>query len=255
MASGFARRCRVLTGFASLSLVCGSVQAQSAPAQSRPMTSMDVQLMRQASGPVPSPDRRWALYTISTPDWKEARRQSDIYLVSLTQGLASTRQLTFTKEKNETSPQWSTDGTFFAFLSNRDAPASAATQNQVFIMRSDGGEARRITDAKDGVSNFAFTRDGKRLVYRAGKSGEEQLWSLTVAGIDEAKPVQLTKQGAGVGDWALTTDSKRIYFISDDTVDVDDKTRREKKFTVNVRNAETPLASLWAVDVDAAKSA
>ena len=28
------------------------------------------------------------LYTMSTPDWKEAKRQTDIYLVSLQQGLS-----------------------------------------------------------------------------------------------------------------------------------------------------------------------
>jgi Tol biopolymer transport system component len=120
-------------------------------------------------------------------------------------------------------------------------------------MRADGGEARRVTDAKDGVSNFAFTKDGKRVIFRAGKAGEEQLYSFPVANIDDAKPEQLTKQPAGVGDWALTQDSKRIYFITDDTVDADEKLRREKRFTVNIRNAETPLSSLWAVDLEPVK--
>ena len=68
------------------------------------------------------------LYTVSTPDWKEAKSQQDlVYLVSLQQGLPSTRQMTFTKEKNETSPRWAKDGRFFVFLSNRDAPESAAS--------------------------------------------------------------------------------------------------------------------------------
>ena len=34
----------------------------------RPMTFMDVQLLRRASAPTPSPDGRWALYTVTTPD-------------------------------------------------------------------------------------------------------------------------------------------------------------------------------------------
>ena len=42
--------------------------------------------------------------------------------------------------------------------SNREAPESSATQNQIYWMRPDGGEARRITDAAEGVSNFAFSR-------------------------------------------------------------------------------------------------
>jgi hypothetical protein len=56
----------------------------------RPMTFMDMQLMKSAGSPAPSPDGRWMLYTVSTPDWKEAKRQTDIFLVSLELGVPST---------------------------------------------------------------------------------------------------------------------------------------------------------------------
>ena len=128
--------------------------------QRRSMTFLDVQHLRQVGSPAPSRDGRWLLYTISTPDWKEAKRQTDIFLVSLQQGLPTTKQMTFTKEKNETSPRWAPDGSLFAFLSNRDAPNNGS-QNQIYLMRPDGGEARKITDAKESVSNLAFSRDGK----------------------------------------------------------------------------------------------
>src|SRR4030095_10820945 len=49
--------------------------------------------------------------------------------------------------------------------------------------------------------------------------------------------------------WA--PDGKRIYFVTPDTIDGDEKARRDKKFTVNIRNPETPVASLWALDVAA----
>src|SRR5690606_21329603 len=126
----------------------------------------------------PSPDRRWLLYTISTPDWKEARRQTDIHVVSIADGHSSSRQLTFTKEKNETQPAWLKDSRSFVFLSNRDAPENASSRNQLYLMRVDGGEARRLTNARDGVSNFAISKDGRWLVYRSGRSGEEQLYRL-----------------------------------------------------------------------------
>jgi dipeptidyl aminopeptidase/acylaminoacyl peptidase len=226
----------------------GAIAAQS-PAR-RPMTFLDMQKMRSVGSPAPSPDGRWLLYTVSTPDWKEARSQSDVHLVSLQQGVASTKQMTFTKDKNETSPRWSRDGSFFVFASNREAPASATSQNQLYLMRPDGGEARRITDAKEGVSTFAFSQDGTWLAYRGGKSGEEQLYLLPVSGIETAAADQLTKQAAGIGTWGWAPDSGRIYFVGPETPDADEKARREKKFTVNIRNSETPLNSLWAVDLD-----
>ena len=35
-----------------------------------------------------------------------------------------------------------------------------------------------------------------------------------------------------------------------DEADADEKARREKRFTVNIRNMETPLASLWTLSLD-----
>jgi dipeptidyl aminopeptidase/acylaminoacyl peptidase len=220
----------------------------------RPMSFLDMQLLKQVGGLTPSPDGQWLLYTLSTPDWKEAKRQTDLHMVSLQQGLSSTRQMTFTKEKNEASPAWASDGRAFFFLSNRDAPESASSRNQIYMMRRDGGEARRVTDAKEGVSNYSLSPDGRWLAYRSGKSGEEQLYRLPLAGIDTAGVETLTRQPAGVGTWRWAPDSKRIYFVSANTVDADEKARREKKFTVNIRNAETPLASLWALDLDPLKA-
>jgi dipeptidyl aminopeptidase/acylaminoacyl peptidase len=229
-----------------------AAQAQASAAR-RPMTFLDMQKMRQLGAPTPSPDGRWLLYTISTPDWKEAKRQTDIYLVSLEKGLASTRQLTFTKDKNESEPRWAKDSSFFVFASNREAPSSSATQNQLYVMRTDGGEARKITEAKEGVSTFALSHDGKWLAYRSGKAGEEQLYRLPVEGIDTATAEPLTKQAAGVERWEWAPDDKRIYFIGAEVSDADEKLRREKKFTVDIKNAETPLASLWALDLEPRK--
>jgi dipeptidyl aminopeptidase/acylaminoacyl peptidase len=243
-------RCNYRLSTLAIAFLVTAAPAAQSVAQKRPMTFLDVQQLRTTASPTPSPDGKWLLYTLSTPDWKEAKRQTDIHLVSLQQGLASAKQLTFTREKNEASPQWTRDGSAFAFLSNRDAPESAATRNQIYIMRPDGGEARRITDAKEGVADFSFSRDGRWLVYRSGKSGEEQLYRLPAKALDESRPEQLTKQATGVGTWQLSPDGARVYFISPDTADPDEKARREKKFTVNIRNAETPPASLWTVNVD-----
>ena len=220
----------------------------------RPMTFLDMQQMRQIASPAPSPDGRWMLYTLSTPDWNEAKRQTDVYLVSLQQGVTSTRQMTFTKDKNETSPRWARDGSFFVFMSNRDAPESAATRNQLYLMRPDGGESRRITDASEGVADFAFSNDGRWLAYRSGKAGEEQLSRLPIAGIDSATAEVLTEHRTGVGTWEWAPDSTRIYFISPDAVDPDEKLRREKKFTVIIRNPETAVAALWMLTFDPHKT-
>jgi dipeptidyl aminopeptidase/acylaminoacyl peptidase len=245
-----ALRAAIALGLLAASTVGLAAQSATQPQQQRPMTFLDMQLLRQAGSPASSPDGKWLLYTLSIPDWKDARRQTDIYLVSIEQGLPSTKQMTFTKEKNEASPAWTRDGRAFFFLSNREAPENAATRNQVYMMRPDGGEARRVTDAKDGVSNYALSRDGRWLAYRSGKTGEEQLYRLPIEPIENATAEQLTKEKAGIGTWRWAPDSRRIYFIAANEADPDEKLRREKKFTVNIRNQETPLSSLWALELN-----
>lgn len=142
----------------------------------RPITFLDRQYQRDVGSPTPSPDGKWLLYTLSTPDWNQARRQTDIYLVSVKDGVASTKQMTYTKDKNETSPRWSRDGKFFVFLSNREASSApsagntgagggnAASQNQIYVMRPDGGRpaklptpvmaSRRSTSVRMGGGSF-----------------------------------------------------------------------------------------------------
>ncbi len=219
------------------------------------MEWLDMQRTRSAGAAAVSPDGKWVTYTVTTPDWKEAKSQSDVFVVSAERGLSSTRQLTFTRDKNETSPQWTPDASAIVFASNREAPAAQSGQQQLFLMRPDGGEARRITDAKDGVSNFAFSKDGAWLVFRSGKANEEQLYAVPVAtalqvmALDSLKALAITKQPSGVGLWRFAPDSRRIYFVTADTIDVDNKARLEKKFTVDVRNMATPTSSLWMVDL------
>jgi dipeptidyl aminopeptidase/acylaminoacyl peptidase len=245
--------------------IIASLAAASLGAQQRPMTFLDVQNMRQASAPDLSPDGRLMLYTITTPDWNQARRQSDIYLVSTERGVSSTRQLTFTKDKNETSPRWSHDGSFIAFLSDRDATGTAPAgggggrggaagggRSQLFVMRLDGGEAKRVSDAREGVSQFQFTKDGRSVVYVSGRSDGQQIYAVSVSDLwsgDVPRATQWTRHATGVGAWQFSPDGSRIYFISPDSIDRDDRARTEKQFTVRPRNPAASLQSLWSFDV------
>ena len=207
---------------------------------------MDVQHINRGGSWTPSPDGAWMLYTVSTPNWEEAERQSDIYVVSLSEGVSSSRQLTFTDDKDEVQPTWGPDGSYFVFASNRD---SEGGDNQLYLMRHDGGEARRITDTDEGVSGFSFSPEGAWLVYRSGDSGQEQLYRLPVSDLAGADPQQLTAGEAGVEGWEWNSDGGTIYFTRPESFDEDDKRRRDEGFTVDVRNGVTPLSSLWSVDV------
>ena len=65
-----------------------------------------------------------------------------------TDGSAPARQITF-GEKGDSQPQFSPDGKFISFVSAR---GSAEAKAQIYLMPIDGGEAWKLTDAKENVS-------------------------------------------------------------------------------------------------------
>ncbi len=76
-------------------IVIASPAVSSPPPQGtgqRPMTFLDMQEFASPGSWTPSPDGEWMLYTVRTPNWQEAESQSDIHLVSMTDGLPSHRQ-------------------------------------------------------------------------------------------------------------------------------------------------------------------
>ncbi len=209
-------------------------------AEKRAMTFLDVIEMRAVDAGSISPDGKWVIYTVSIPEWKAGKNYTDIFAAP-TDGSSPPRQMTFTKEKNETRPQWARDSKVFGFLSDREGV------NQLYLMRLDGGEARKVSDAKDGVSAFAFSRDGKWVAYSAGKPEERQIWLAGLEG--EEAPTQLTKHATPPGTWEWSPDSSRIFFLAPDTVDKDDQRRKEKKFDVRIADESKPPTHLWSVAI------
>src|SRR5208283_4112804 len=66
--------------------------------------------------------------------------------------------------------RWSPDGKQLAFLSNRD------DQQQIYVMRTDGGEAAALTKGKRSVRSFGWSPDGKQIAFLApeAKSDAEE---------------------------------------------------------------------------------
>src|SRR3989475_3817524 len=131
-----------------LALLCLALAAGVQAAAKRPMTFQDVIEMRAVGAGKISPNGKFVVYTVSIPQWKAGKNFTDLF-VAPSDGSAPPRQLTFTKEKNETQPQWARDSRTVGFLSDRESTA-ATPINQLYLMRIDGGEARPGSDTKDG---------------------------------------------------------------------------------------------------------
>src|SRR3989440_1699458 len=153
----------------------------------RGVTPEDYFAFEFASDPNMSPDGKSVAYVITKIDRAQNRRNSSIWMAA-TDGSRAPWQFT-TSPQSSSSPRWSPDGKSLAFLSSRpgesSAPAPAASpnpvagptpaaaagaassdqpRNQVYVLSMDGGEAKRITNLKNGVSLFRWSPDGSRLV-------------------------------------------------------------------------------------------
>ena len=109
-------------------------------AEKRPLTFVDIVSFRSVSALDISPDGKSAIFETLVPDWKLGKLYADVYHVSMEGGSKTARQVTNTRAADEKKPRWSRDGSFFVFLSNREAGSSDL---QLFMMRPNGGEIGR----------------------------------------------------------------------------------------------------------------
>jgi len=150
------RRNAVALAIAVSSIALALPAVRTVGAQSRrPLEPADIFELKTVGDPRVSPDGQWVAYTVSSLDKKEDNSDTDIYMAPVSGGAAV--KLTSSK-KPETSPRWSPDGRYLAFLSGRDGK-----KTQVYLLDRRGGDAQQLTDYKTGASAIAWSPDSTKL--------------------------------------------------------------------------------------------
>jgi dipeptidyl aminopeptidase/acylaminoacyl peptidase len=142
-----------------------SAQTFTSATQSRPPLTLDAffALTEYTSARL-SPDGTAAVIAAREPDWMANRFREDLWLWR-----ASTQKLEpLTASGHDSGPDWSPDGRFLAFTTDRLLPdekpadgkdAKDDPPSRIWIVSVDGGEARPLYRTKDDVHCFAWAPD------------------------------------------------------------------------------------------------
>jgi dipeptidyl aminopeptidase/acylaminoacyl peptidase len=218
----------------------------------RPVTLDDLQRLKEVSDPQLSPDGHWVAYTVGEVDTKDDEQVSDLWMTSWDGKI--TVRLTSTPKESESSPRWSPDGRWLAFLSSR---GDEHESDQLWLLSRQGGEAAKATEIKSGISDFVWSPDGTRLVLVIEDGDSVEVQSATAAGAvadDSAgAPTAPRDSASSKTDPPIVID--RFYFKEDYTGYVRRKRHHLYLFTVADHKLEllTPgqydeLQPAWSPD-------
>jgi len=106
----------------------------------------------------------------------------------------------------------SPDGRMVAFTVITSELAKAKRTKHIWMMDTDGGNARQFTHSEKDESAAVFSADGKWMAFISSRDGDENLYVMPTTG-GEAQ--QLTHISTGVSDPLWSPDGKWIAFSSD----------------------------------------
>src|SRR5713226_3330698 len=154
----YARRLSFCRFLFSILLVMALLAGRPAFAQSRHIELNDYAKITSVSDPQISPDGKTIVFVVSRPNLEEDR--SDRQLVKIDIATGAQHVLTY-ERKNVGSPRWSPTGDRLAFVAADGTGKDA--KPQVFVLSMNGGEARRVTEAPNGIEQFAWRPNGQEI--------------------------------------------------------------------------------------------
>ena len=122
------------------------------------------------SGTNISDDGKNVAFVKKTANWKDNLYRNHVWIYEKDKGQCY--PLT-TKDIDSTSPSWSPDSRYIAYLSK--VADGDNKKNQIFVKSIDGYSGIQITDEKEGVSNFKWEPTGKGFYYVAQSKESESI--------------------------------------------------------------------------------
>jgi dipeptidyl aminopeptidase/acylaminoacyl peptidase len=129
-----------------------------------PITPELIYHLKTVGDPALSPDATFLAYMLGWVDEESLGARSRIMLMDLGNGTCKE----VTDGEKDSAPKFSPDGSRLAFLRSVDGDPA-----QVWAMAADGGEVKQLTQGAKGVSDYAWSPDGKTMVVCGDVDPEE----------------------------------------------------------------------------------
>ena len=166
------------TGGAALAQQQAETQAPSGP---RPMTVDDALDMVSVGGALMSPDGEWVLYSRSELDWGENERKTTWHMIPSSGG----ESFEYIGEEGGGSFQFSPDGRYLTMRRSVD------DKQQIFWMRTAGGEATQLTEHETSVGSYKWSDDSTKIFFSATDKRPEDESTM----VDEDEDVIFVDEG------------------------------------------------------------
>lgn len=144
--------------FILLGLLTVVLAVPASAADKRLMTVDDLSRLKTVGAPAIDPSGSWVAYSVAQDDVESDKNISHIWMTSWDG--ARTVQLTSRKGESESTPRWSADGRYIAFISSR---GDDKEQDQLWLLERVGGEAKRPIDIDGSVVDYAWSPNGKQI--------------------------------------------------------------------------------------------
>jgi dipeptidyl aminopeptidase/acylaminoacyl peptidase len=141
----------------ALSLLFVSISLASA-GDLKPLDADTLWQLKRLATPAISPDGKHAVVAVTRYEIAEDKGITNLWLAPSSGGEA--RQLT-THPGSDSSPAWSPDGRYIAFVSKRGSDE----QGQLYVIPVGGGEARRLTSVPTGASAPKWFPDSREVAF------------------------------------------------------------------------------------------
>jgi dipeptidyl aminopeptidase/acylaminoacyl peptidase len=162
-----ARTLTALLAAATLTTASATAATPHAPPHLRVLAENDVRALVTLINPQIAPDGKHVALTVRRPDFAKNVYRNELVLVDARSGAART----LVRERDDVDGvEWSPAGDRLAYIATPPKDADDDKEEpspQIYVLRLDGGEPARITDAKKGVEGFDWRPDGRGFAYVA----------------------------------------------------------------------------------------